>query len=62
MTYQDMIDDMREVVRDLVKEGKDINEVLDMPFHFLVDVIKDKKKRINIVDDDAAAERILDKM
>lgn len=29
---------------DLMKEGKDINEVLDMPFHFLVEMLRAERK------------------
>jgi hypothetical protein len=28
----------------MVKDGKDINEVLAMPFHFLVEILHEKNK------------------
>lgn len=36
---------MRKVVKDMMTEsGKDINEILDMPFSFFMDVMTDKEK------------------
>ncbi|WP_424580096.1 phage tail assembly chaperone GT [Virgibacillus halodenitrificans] len=29
---------------ELMKEGKDINEVLSMPFHYVVEILRDKNK------------------
>jgi hypothetical protein len=27
-----------------MKEGKDINEILNMPYHFLIEVLKERNK------------------
>lgn len=33
---------MDALVLDLVKDGKDINEVLNMPFHFMLELLAEK--------------------
>ncbi|TYS67057.1 hypothetical protein FZC76_16155 [Sutcliffiella horikoshii] len=33
-----------KLILDLVKDGKDINEILAMPFHFLVEILHEKNK------------------
>lgn len=33
-----------KLILDLVKEGKDINEILAMPFYFLVEILHEKNK------------------
>jgi hypothetical protein len=33
-----------KLVLDLMENGKDINEVLDMPFHYVVEILRDKNK------------------
>lgn len=53
---------MRNVIRSMAKEGKDINEILDMPFHFFVDILQDQAKGVEVIDDEAETERILDRM
>lgn len=53
---------MRIVVKDLVTEGKDINEVLDMPYEFLIDVLEEKANKIKKVYDEDEVERLLDQM
>ncbi|WP_373738536.1 phage tail assembly chaperone GT [Jeotgalibaca porci] len=35
---------MDKLVLELVENGKDINEVLDMPYKYIVEVLKDKNK------------------
>lgn len=35
---------MDKLILNLMKNGKDINEVLDMPIHFVVELMKDKNK------------------
>mgnify|MGYP001344748140 FL=1 len=29
---------------ELMQEGKDINEILDMPFHFILELLREKNK------------------
>ena len=29
---------------ELLQEGKDINEILDMPFHFILELLREKNK------------------
>ncbi|HEY4601263.1 MAG TPA: hypothetical protein VIG73_08345 [Cerasibacillus sp.] len=29
---------------EMMKEGKDINEILDMPFHFILELLREKNK------------------
>lgn len=33
---------MDKFARDLMNEGKDINEILNMPVHYVMDILKDK--------------------
>lgn len=33
---------MNKFVRDLMKEGKPVNEILDMPIHFVTEILKEK--------------------
>lgn len=33
---------MNKFVRDLMKEGKDINEILNMPIHYVDEILKEK--------------------
>jgi len=35
---------MDKVIMDLVSEGKDINEVLNMPYHYVVQLLEEKSK------------------
>ncbi len=35
---------MDNLILNLMNNGKDINEVLDMPIHFVVELMKDKNK------------------
>lgn len=36
---------MNKLIHEMMKEsGKDINEILDMPFAFLMDVVQEKAK------------------
>ncbi|MFF2457627.1 phage tail assembly chaperone GT [Peribacillus simplex] len=32
------------LILDLLKEGKDINEILNTPYHFLLDILSEKNK------------------
>jgi hypothetical protein len=38
MEYLDIL------ILDLLKEGKDINEILNMPYHFVLDILYEKSK------------------
>ena len=33
-----------KLILDLMNNGKDINQILDMPFHFVVELMKEKNK------------------
>ncbi|MFE4242643.1 phage tail assembly chaperone GT [Peribacillus butanolivorans] len=33
---------MDKLILDLMKDGKDINEILSMPYHFLIEILRDK--------------------
>lgn len=33
---------MNKLVRDLMKEGKDVNEILNMPIHYVNEILKEK--------------------
>lgn len=35
---------MDKLIHDMMKEGKDINEILNMPFSFVIDVMESKNK------------------
>lgn len=35
---------MDKLVRDMMKNGKDINEILDMPYHYLLQILEEKNK------------------
>ncbi|WP_350300593.1 phage tail assembly chaperone GT [Peribacillus frigoritolerans] len=35
---------MDKVILENVKNGKDINEVLSMPFHFLIEILSEQNK------------------
>lgn len=35
---------MDKLILDLVKEGMSINDVMDMPYNFLVDIMSEKSK------------------
>ncbi|MGI8351673.1 phage tail assembly chaperone GT [Niallia circulans] len=35
---------MDKLILDIMKEGKDINEVLNMPFHFVLELLQEKNK------------------
>lgn len=35
---------MDKLIIDLMKEGKDVNEVLDMPFHFVMELLQERNK------------------
>ena len=30
----------------MMKKGKDINEILDMPYNFIIEIMKDKNKPV----------------
>ena len=36
------MESMDKFARDLMKEGKDINEILEMPIHFVTELLKEK--------------------
>jgi hypothetical protein len=33
---------MDKIILDLMKQGKDINQILEMPFHFLVEILREQ--------------------
>lgn len=35
---------MDKLIREMTENGKDINEVLNMPYHFVINLLKDKNK------------------
>ena len=35
---------MDKVIIDLIKDGKDINEVLNMPYHFVIELLQERNK------------------
>lgn len=35
---------MDTLIKDLMKEGMDINDIMDMPFSFMLDLMKEKAK------------------
>lgn len=35
---------MDKLILDLMKDGKDINEILSMPYHFLIEILSEKNK------------------
>jgi len=35
---------MDNLIRDLIERGKDINEIMDMPFNFMVDLMEERNK------------------
>lgn len=35
---------MDKLVLDLTKEGKDINEVMEMPFHYFIEILGERNK------------------
>ncbi|MFE4810612.1 phage tail assembly chaperone GT [Peribacillus simplex] len=35
---------MDKLILEYVKNGKDINEVLSMPFHFLIEILSEQNK------------------
>lgn len=51
-----MLNHLDIVVRDLVKEGKDVNEVLNMPYHYVLKILDERNT--NKVTSDAKADAI----
>lgn len=35
---------MDKLILDLIKDGKDINEILGMPYHFLLEILREENK------------------
>ncbi len=35
---------MDQLILRMMKDGKDINEILNMPFHFMVELMREKNK------------------
>ncbi|WP_407901318.1 phage tail assembly chaperone GT [Halalkalibacterium halodurans] len=35
---------MDKLILDLMKEGKDINEILNMPYHFVIEILRERNK------------------
>jgi len=36
---------MEKIAVDWIEKGRDINELMEMPFHFVVEILKDKNER-----------------
>lgn len=51
-----MLNHLDIVVRELVKEGKDVNEVLKMPYHYVLQILDERNT--NKVTSDAKADAI----
>ncbi|WP_425414701.1 phage tail assembly chaperone GT [Peribacillus kribbensis] len=34
----------KELNLDVIKNGKDINEVLNMPYHFVIEILRERNK------------------
>ncbi|MFW5411578.1 phage tail assembly chaperone GT [Aerococcus urinaeequi] len=43
-SYEKQIEFIDKIVLDFYKNGKDINEVLDMPFHYLLGILEEENK------------------
>ncbi|WP_412760309.1 phage tail assembly chaperone GT [Peribacillus butanolivorans] len=35
---------MDKLILNLMKDGKDINEILNMPYHFLIEILREENK------------------
>ncbi|RWR06752.1 phage tail assembly chaperone GT [Siminovitchia fortis] len=35
---------LQKLILDLTKEGKDINEIMKTPFHFLIELLRERNK------------------
>lgn len=33
-----------KLILDLMKQGKDINQILEMPFHFMIELLREKQQ------------------
>lgn len=52
-----MLKNLDIVIRDLIKEGKDINDVLKMPFYYVLQILDER--HTNKVISDTKADAIL---
>ena len=43
-TWKKQKEYMDKLIRDLIESGKDINEIMDMPFNFMVDLMEERNK------------------
>lgn len=43
-SYAKQVEYMDKLVLEWMEEGKDVNEILDMPFHYVIEVLKEKHK------------------
>ncbi|WP_058591714.1 phage tail assembly chaperone GT [Mammaliicoccus sciuri] len=59
MTYKGMLQNLDVIVRDFMKEGKDVNDVLKMPLHYVMQILDDR--HTNKVVSDAKADAIFAK-
>ncbi|GGA93185.1 phage tail assembly chaperone GT [Staphylococcus muscae] len=50
-----MLKNLDIVVRDLIKEGKDVNDVLKMPFYYVLQILNERYTNKVISDDKADA-------
>lgn len=41
---------MDRIIKDMMDNGKDINEILDMPFHFVLSILNEKVKPEAVVE------------
>lgn len=39
---------MDKLVRDMMKNGKDINEILDMPYHYVLQILDERNQKKNL--------------
>ena len=45
ISYEEHKQNMKKIMKDMMEEtGKDINEILDMPFSFFMEVVSDEYK------------------
>nr|WP_279526280.1 hypothetical protein [Staphylococcus gallinarum] len=44
-SWEDARDNMKKFVKKMMKEGKDINNLMDMPFSFFMEIVQDESKK-----------------
>ncbi|WP_192977861.1 phage tail assembly chaperone GT [Mammaliicoccus vitulinus] len=43
-TWEEHKQNLKKLIRDMAKEGKDINEILKLPFNFIMDELTEEDK------------------